>query len=172
MRAHAEAVLLDTAPALLGYFVNRIDSPDDAADLLAQVLLEGWKSRSRMPVDPGEARMWLFGVARNVMSTRARSSRRRERLTAKLAEALAAAQAGDAISHEDAAEVRAAIRSLPEGERTLVVLVHWDGLSLVEASGLLGIPASTARGRYQSARKRLALQLGSQQGQVERTSVD
>jgi RNA polymerase sigma-70 factor (ECF subfamily) len=30
--------------------------------------------------------------------------------------------------------------------------VHWDGFSVAEAAALLGIPASTARGRHQRAK--------------------
>ncbi|WP_415127831.1 sigma factor-like helix-turn-helix DNA-binding protein [Microbacterium sp.] len=37
----------------------------------------------------------------------------------------------------------------------LVTLVHWDGFTIAEAGLLQGVPASTARGRYQRARARL-----------------
>lgn len=43
-----------------------------------------------------------------------------------------------------------------EDLRDLVGLVHWEGATLAEAAGIVGIPASTARGRYQAARRRLA----------------
>jgi DNA-directed RNA polymerase specialized sigma24 family protein len=37
----------------------------------------------------------------------------------------------------------------------LIRLVHWDGLSLVAAAEMLGISASTARGRYARAKRQL-----------------
>lgn len=47
----------------------------------------------------------------------------------------------------EAIEVRDAVARLPEVQRELVMLIHWDGLSIVEAAGVLGLNASTARSR-------------------------
>jgi len=41
----------------------------------------------------------------------------------------------------------------------LVRLVHWDGLTITDAAEVLGIPASTAQGRYQRAKELLRLAL-------------
>jgi RNA polymerase sigma-70 factor (ECF subfamily) len=157
-RIDAEETIRKAAPALLGFFVNRDASPEDAADLVSETLLTAWRVRKRMPEEPEAARMWLFGVARNVLSSHKRSNRRRERLTAKLVDALdhAIRSRTGHLAEDRVAEVRAAVRLLPDAERELVALVHWDGFSLVEAADLLGVPASTARSRYQSARQRLA----------------
>ena len=35
------------------------------------------------------------------------------------------------------------------------MLVHWDGFTLADAAGLLGLNASTARSRYAAARQTL-----------------
>ena len=52
--------------------------------------------------------------------------------------------------------MRAAVAALPEEQRELVMLVHWDGFGIAEAATLLGVNPSTARGRYAAARARLA----------------
>ena len=44
---------------------------------------------------------------------------------------------------------------LPDAQRELVMLVHWDGLSIAEAAGVLGLNPSTARSRYSAAREQL-----------------
>jgi RNA polymerase sigma-70 factor (ECF subfamily) len=46
--------------------------------------------------------------------------------------------------------------------RRIVRLVHWERLTLVECTTLLGIPASTDRGRYQHARQQLRALLDPQ----------
>jgi RNA polymerase sigma-70 factor (ECF subfamily) len=35
------------------------------------------------------------------------------------------------------------------------MLIHWDGFSIVEAAEILGLNASTVRGRYAAAREAL-----------------
>ena len=35
------------------------------------------------------------------------------------------------------------------------MLIHWDGFSVAEAAEILGLNASTARGRYAAAREQL-----------------
>ena len=49
-----------------------------------------------------------------------------------------------------------AIDRLPSEQAELVRLIHWEGFTVVEAAGVLGISESTARGRYQRARANLA----------------
>ena len=97
--------------------------------------------------------MWVFGVARRVLSGHRRSGVRRLALAARLRGELAVASA----SEDSVAEsVRAAVRALPPRDRELIGLVHWEGFALHEAAGILGIRAGTARMRYRRARERLA----------------
>lgn len=137
---------------LLGFFANRVDSPDDAADLVGDVFLVAWRRHRQIPDDPDEARMWLFGVARRVLANHRRGRHRRDALDARIRERIAVAIEPDDVHR---IEVRAAVRALPDPLGELVGLVHWDGFSLDEAARLLGIPASTARSRHARARELL-----------------
>lgn len=141
------------SPDLLAYFERRIDGPD-AADLLSETMLTAWRRIDDLPQDDTEARMWLFGVARRILANAQRASVRRWRLAERLRGHLDSRPA----AHDDAEalDVRDAVRRLPEDLRDLIGLVHWEGFTLTEAAGIVGIPASTARGRYRSARRRLA----------------
>lgn len=97
--------------------------------------------------------MWLFGVARRAAANARRASARSgalvERLTEQL-ESLSPEEPDDRIL-----EVRDALASLPDNQSELVMLVHWDGFTVIEAAAILRIRESTARGRYQRARLRL-----------------
>lgn len=153
-------VLTTNGGRLLGFFANRVDSPDDAADLVGDVFLVAWRRHRQMPDTPDEARMWLFGVARKVLANHRRGGHRRDALDVRIRERIAAE-----VEPDDAhrVEVREAVRALPDRLAEVVRLVHWDGFSLEETAQLLGIPASTARGRHARARELLRLTLTVQQ---------
>ncbi|WP_127474626.1 RNA polymerase sigma factor [Microbacterium sulfonylureivorans] len=56
--------------------------------------------------------------------------------------------------------MRDAIDRLDPDLAELVRLVHGERLTLVQAAEMLGIPDSTARGRYQRAKEQLRVTLG------------
>ena len=153
LRSRVEAVLADAAPALLGFFLHRVDPAEDAADLVSETLAIAWRSTRRMPVDTEAARMWCFGVAKNVLRNYERGRRRRDALADRLHIAIAIAD-GPQFTEEEL-DLRAAVAALPEDLAELVRLVHWDGFTLAEAAALLGIPASTARSRHAKAKELL-----------------
>lgn len=143
--------------SLLAYFLRRVEPPEDAAALLNELLVIVWRKASAMPADPEQVRMWMFGIARNLVSTHRRSSRRRAALAERLRETIAIRPPEP--TDDRVQRVRAAVEALPDAQRELVRLVHWDGFTLVEAATITGVSASTARSRYQLARRRLAKQL-------------
>ena len=158
MRAERLAdVLAATAPALLGYFVTRVDPREDAADLVSETLAMVWRRAGRVPADRDEAQRWVFGVARNVLRNHERGARRRDALAARLRSVLVEAPPPD----DQSAEVRAMVDSLPGELSELVRLVYWDGFSVEDAARHLGIPASTARGRHQRAKAALRALMSS-----------
>jgi RNA polymerase sigma-70 factor (ECF subfamily) len=150
--------LAANAPDLLAYFERRAQ-PADAADLMAEVMLTAWRRIRELPDEPERVRMWLFVTARHVLANAERGERRRWRLANRL-RLMMVPTVPDATA---GSEVRDAIARLPAELAELIRLVHWDGFTLAESAELLGIPASTARGRYQRAKSQLreALAVGS-----------
>lgn len=142
-------VLRDNSADLLRYFLRRLDR-EDAADATGEVMTIAWTRVDALPKAPDEARMWLFGIARNVLLHARRSQVRRSNLTAKLRSALSLRSTPPA---DTGIEIRDAIDGLEADLAELVRLVHWDGFTIVDAASLLGIPPSTARGRYQRAKE-------------------
>lgn len=156
-RTRYEVAANANARDLLVFFDRRLSHGVDAADALSDTLLAAWRRRSKLPADPVEARMWLFGIARNVLLNAHRGERRRtaalERLCQEAELARIPRQHGEA---EDLSElVREAITSLPTLQAELIRLTHWEGFTLVEVAKILGIPSSTARSRYAAARSSL-----------------
>lgn len=152
-RARMRAALRETGADLLRYFERRTQSKDDAADLLGETMLQAWRRVDKLPESIEAQRMWLFTVAAHTLANHRRSSKRRLALTERLRHELGQT----AIVTDSAAslEIRDAVLRLHRAQRELVMLIHWDGFTTVQAAELLGINPSTARSRYAAAREAL-----------------
>lgn len=141
---------------LLAYFVRRVSPVDDAADLVSETMLAGWRRIRDLPTDKRESRMWLFGVARNVLTNYQRGKRRSDALAERLRLELAVGQVSqDDLSVDDRTEIRVAVAQLAPKLHEVIALVHWEGFTLSEAAKIMNVPASTVRGRYSTARSAL-----------------
>ncbi len=150
-RAAFRGALRDVAPDLLAYLERRVWPREDAADLLGETMLQAWRRVDAFPAgDAARERMWLFTIAAHVLSNHRRSRRRRTALTERLRTHLSHDEGVPDSS--EATAVRDAVLRLVEAQRELVMLIHWDGFTIVEAAELLGLNPSTARSRYAAAR--------------------
>ena len=138
---------------LLRYFLRRIPNPADAAEAHGELLMTAWRLHRRLPHDRTQARMWLFGIAHNVLRSARRASARH---TAAMQTFIDEARTLPMPQPEaEIVELRDAIASLPPAEAELVRLIYWDGFKSHEAAAILGINASTARSRLTRAKARL-----------------
>ncbi|MFF4651387.1 RNA polymerase sigma factor [Streptomyces sp. NPDC001380] len=145
--------------ALHGYFARR--APAAADDLLSEVWLQAFAARRTFDVSRGSARVWLFGVARNVLAGHIRRAGRDGG-----APAPAPSDPWQAVDQRlDAAALAPALHralaELPADERELVLLVAWEELTPTEAAAVVGVPAGTARSRLHRARNRMRERLAS-----------
>ncbi|MFC4224865.1 RNA polymerase sigma factor [Lysinibacter cavernae] len=158
MTATVEALIRQNATDLLAYFLHRIDNAEDAADLLSETCAVVWQKCDRIPNDEVRARMWMFGVARITLLRHYRGRRQTDALSQRLRGAVRE-RVENERSLSDQAEthdfVREMVRSLPERQRELIILVYWDGLTAEEAAAHLKISSSTVRTHLQRARSRL-----------------
>ena len=150
MSAAARTALRDASNDLLAYFVRRVPSREDAADLYGETMLTAWKNINKLPAGWERQRMWLFVIAANTLSNHRRTAQRRLILTDGLRDLLAVTAPPPDV--ESAYAVRDAVLRLHDAQRELVMLIHWDGFNIVEAAEILGLNASTARSRYAAAR--------------------
>lgn len=141
--------------AVLAYALRRTDRPEDAADVVSEVMVVAWRRIADVPVGP-EARLWLYGVARRVLSNQRRSSRRRAALGDRLRSVVAYEFAEDlADAHMRRASVRQALDTLPEADREVLLLTAWEGLGAHEVAVVMSLTPSTVRSRIHRARVRL-----------------
>jgi RNA polymerase sigma-70 factor, ECF subfamily len=134
---------------------RRTETGDDADDLVAETFAVAWRRRFDIP--PGDdARLWLFGVARNVLANHHRDTRRRGRLHLRLVTTTA-----EPPSREDGpdGDLWRALAALPEDDRELLLLRAWDRLGATEIATVLGTTAATVSSRLHKARRRLDREL-------------
>lgn len=107
--------------------------------------------------------MWMFGIARRVLATQRRGLSRRLALADRLRSEIegqpsAAALDGSTptVPKDDRLEVvMTSMTESSDSDREIIMLVHFDGFTTVEAARHLRLRATTARSRYHRARNRL-----------------
>ena len=145
--------------AILGYAARRLERSSDAADVAAEVFTIAWRRIGDVPRGP-DARLWLYGVARYVMSNQRRSNQRRGRLIDRLRGELQVMSNTSEPQSADLVAVRDALRALSNDDRELLLLTTWEGLSPTEIAVAMDIPAGTVRSRLHRARQQLRRELG------------
>ncbi len=137
---------------VLAYASRRV-GPDASQDILAATYLAAWR---RLDAVPEPALPWLYAAARLEIANWRRSAGRegaRERAAAFSRSALTSSDPGDDIAQADC--WMAALRSLAEGDREVLCLVAWEGLSSTDAATVLGCSATAFKVRLHRARSRL-----------------
>lgn len=123
-----------------------------ADEVVAETFAIAWRRLADVP-DP--ALPWLLGVARNVLRDGHRAQVRRESFTTELGR-WTAHPAGDIA--EEVAERLAVLRAmaaLPDGDREILILIAWQGLTPREAARVVGCSPAALRVRLHRARRRL-----------------
>lgn len=138
--------------ALLAYAARRCDALPDAADIVADTMLVAWRRIDAMPPEP-ETRLWLFGVARNVLNNHRRGRRRSERLGQRLRQELHEQSETVELPDGDTARlVHGALQQLKPLEREVVLLTISEQLTPSEIAVVLDLNSSTVRTHLQRAR--------------------
>lgn len=151
-------------PAIRSYCLRRVP-PGDVNDTIAETFLIAWRRIGDAP--PGnEARLWLYGIARNVVRNTQRADRRRLRLRAK-AQGVRSLPAPDpetvVVRRSTDEQVLRALATLRPADREVLRLSIWEDLSNAEIAKVLGIDPHAVTMRLVRARKRIAHNLGIRQ---------
>jgi RNA polymerase sigma factor (sigma-70 family) len=154
-----EQLFRDTRTDLLAYIMRRSQSAADGADVLAETYLIAWQKLDAIPT--GErARLWLFGVARNLLLKGASRRRSHHALVERLAGELRSAHPPHApVEDERSSALRAALAALPERDREILMLTAWEGLTPKQIAAVVGTPVNIVRVRLHRARTRLTRDL-------------
>ena len=149
-RAHARHVL--------AYALRRADATI-ADDVVSEVFLV---AERRLAEVPDDARPWLYGVARRVLSNQRRSDGRRAALQTALG--VLARHRAPVPPPAFAADTRLlrALSALRPEDREVLMLTAWEGLDAGDASAVLGCSTAAFHTRLHRARTRLKAELDRQ----------
>lgn len=114
------------------YLYFRLYDRETAEDLTQETFLRYWKS----PPEEKETLPYLYTIAKNLSVDELRRKRRSEVPLEFLPEEKAAAEFEEGLT--DAADLCAALSTLPENDRELFFLRYGNELSLAELSALTG----------------------------------
>jgi RNA polymerase sigma-70 factor (ECF subfamily) len=146
----------DNFEAVRGYCLRRLPA-DDALDATSEVFLVAWRRIDIVP-DGDEARLWLFGVARNTVRTFERATRRVTRLRTRLRGVAATSVAGPEIQVVASLEYQrllAALDQLTRSDQEVLRLRLWEELGVPEIAAVLDCSEKAASKRYLRALARL-----------------
>jgi RNA polymerase sigma factor (sigma-70 family) len=138
-------------------YATRSLTPDQSEidDVVAEVYLVAWRRIDELPQSPQD-RLWLFGVARNVVRNTKRSTNRRLLLVDRIHR-----QPRPPVGSSEPSDVDVtnALQRLSPNEREVMQLVVWDGLTPAETAEVLGCSVNVVQVRLHRARRRLARRL-------------
>lgn len=148
------ALIEPQIPALRRYAFALLRDREAADDLVQDTLeraLSAWSGRRR----DGDLRAWLFTIERNLfLGALRRRGRRGVDVGAETLE-----QVPDPGSDPEAGlgarDVLAGLDTLPEEQRSVLLLVAVEDLSYAEAACVLGVPVGTVMSRLSRARERM-----------------
>jgi len=161
---HVDKLARDVVSDLLRYFERRVIQRHEAHDLVSETLLGLYSKPERIPADATKARMWCFGIARNVLRnfyTRSTRSRALHECLAQRALVDIKSVEDSILAHETTSALATALSSLDFDERECLLLIAVDGLSVDEAAERLGVDEATASSWHSVTLERLRERLGA-----------
>jgi RNA polymerase sigma-70 factor, ECF subfamily len=138
-------------------------SEHDAQDVVQEACLRAYRAFDQFR--GGDARCWLLAIVRNTCRSWLDRTRRDDPQPLPDEDDLEEPVDDDAdpqlqmIRRADAQAVRAAIESLPDEFREVIVLRELEGLGYKEIAAVAGVPVGTVMSRLARARKRLESKL-------------
>jgi RNA polymerase sigma-70 factor, ECF subfamily len=157
---HALAEVFDSmAAAVYGAALRVLGDSAAAEDVTQDVFVELWARPDRYDPGVGSLRTYLIVLARHRAVDLLRSELRRlarQERHHRLTPGQRQKSPGESVAAaETAGMVREALHALPDGQREVVELAYFQGLSYREVAAQAGIPEGTAKSRLRLALSKL-----------------
>ena len=154
------------APSVYGSALRIAGNGSVAQDVVQDVFVELWSHPDRYDPAVGSLRTYLTVLARHravdVMRSELRRVARQERHYRLTPADPPRAASDEVMAAETASVVRTAVRLLPDGQRQVVELAYFGGLTCREVASVMGIPEGTAKSRLRLAMAKLETVLDRQ----------
>jgi RNA polymerase sigma-70 factor, ECF subfamily len=164
---HALAEVFDRlASAVYGAALRVLGTGAAAQDVVQDVFVELWSHPDRYDPAAGTLRTFLMVQARHravdVVRSELRRIARQERHHQLTPGQQVPSPCDEVTAAQAASAVRAAVRQLPDGQRRVVELAYFKGMTCREVALAAGIPEGTAKSRLRLALAKLETVLDRQ----------
>ena len=153
-----EARLVESSTLAFRVAYGVLRHREDAEDVAQEAFVKAYRSFSQLR-DRERFRAWLVRMTWRLALDRQRGDRRRLAREAATHDVSLADTADELIDRERAAHLWAAIDSLPDKLRIVIVLAGIEEHDTAEVARLLDVPQGTVKSRLFLARQRLKEQL-------------
>ena len=144
------------------YIQRRSINTEEARDTLSEVFLVAWRRLEDIPAG-NEARLWLFGVARNLVKTSWRKRKRSGDLLVRIGSEMSTRVTTDEeLDNSGVLKIVKALQFLSENDQEILRLLAWENLSHKEISVVIGCSENAVAIRIRRARVRLMKVLQSE----------
>jgi RNA polymerase sigma factor (sigma-70 family) len=130
-----------------------------AEELTAETFARAFAGRRLYRPERGSVRVWLYGIATNLVRHQRRDDRRRAAILKRAGSGLLQPVTDSAAQATDRVAVSEAVAALGPKLRDVALLIGVGGLTYEETAAVLGIPTGTVRSRYSRARQQLTARL-------------
>src|SRR5919202_3696921 len=135
----------------------------EAEEVTQDVFERAWQHAAAFDQRRGRLATWLLSMTHHVAIDAVRKRQRRPQLVGGEPGALAlqlaadpsADVAGTSVEHVQGAQIRRALRALPDPQRQAIELAYFGGLSHLEIAAALGDPLGTVKARIRRSMDRL-----------------
>jgi RNA polymerase sigma-70 factor (ECF subfamily) len=160
-----EVVYERHATAAFSLAYRMVGTRNAAEDVVQESFLSLWRSGARYARARGSGRTWVLGIVHNRAIDALRRSIVHDRRRASdegIEERFEARERTDveAARNDEAREVRAALRTLPDEQCKVIELAYFGGFSQSEIAAMLETPIGTVKGRMRLGLEKMRGQLG------------
>jgi RNA polymerase sigma-70 factor (ECF subfamily) len=152
-----------TAAFSLAY--RMVGNRNAAEDVVQEAFLSLWRSGARYDRNRGSVRTWILGIVHNRAIDALRRSLVHDRRRASdegIEERFEARERTEveAARNDEAREVHAALKTLPDEQCKVIELAYFGGFSHSEIADMLETPIGTVKGRMRLGLEKMRGQLG------------
>ena len=134
---------------VMGYLRARIRNTAEAEDLCSEIFEKVIRKAEDYDQSKAAVGTWIFTITRNTLIDHYRKTKPTEELDENLADAEELDEG--LLNQETLSELAAALRTLPEQLRDIVVLRYYDGKPLTEIAGIMNLSYGAVKLRHQNA---------------------
>ena len=131
----------------------------EAEDVAQEAMLRLWRSADGLEIGAPGLRPWLRRVVSNLCVDRMRTGKRLVVVDEVPEQAEPATQHSEMEAQDASQRVDAALKALPDRQRTALTLFHYEGLSQIEIAQAMGISDEAVESLLARARRALKVAL-------------